>query len=354
MAIAPGQAPPKKTALLSIPAFPPIAIRLLQVIADENVALGEVIDLLRADPAFSAEMLRRANSALFGMASQVNTLQQALLVLGLRRVRALTMTVASGMYLNAALKIEELRRCWRHTLACALLTEELAHACGVHQDLAYTAGLMHDIGRLGLLVAHPSDYASFLRSATRMAASGDSFDLLDYEHQTFGVDHCAAGQVLAQEWNLPLELHVVIGRHHDRPMGGAVDLLTLAHLGCRLTDSLGFNVVEGQQCTSFAEIREGLPAAAQHRFQSDSAELRELIRLKIENLDIENAEPPVACRGNSDPNGHTLLGAGAPSPAPAPEERDSRSTLMRDIVVAALASIAAATVFFLVVRWLTL
>ena len=58
--------------LAQIPAFPPIAIRLLHLLANENVAISEILEPLRADPAFSAEILRRANSALFGFSSQVN------------------------------------------------------------------------------------------------------------------------------------------------------------------------------------------------------------------------------------------------------------------------------------------
>ncbi len=344
-------------ALLSIPVFPPIAIRLLQVISNDDVSLREVIGLLRADPAFSAEMLRRANSALFGLSAQVNTLQQALVVLGLRRVRGLTMTVASGMYLKAALKMEELRRCWRHTLACALLTEELAHVCSAHEDLAYTAGLMHDIGRLGLLVAHPAEYASFLRTAGEAAATAQNFDLLDYEQQVFGIHHCAAGQWLAQHWNLPQELHVITGRHHDRPMGGEMDLLTLVYLGCRLADGLGFDVVALRQPLTLEDIRTALPEFAQHRFHMDAAELAALIETKINALDIEMEQPlpPADEPGEADDTDEQETPAiWVPSrprkSEPAPTGNVEISTFARDIAVAVLSSAAAAAVFFLLVR----
>ncbi len=352
MAIVPEQTTLKNpSALLSIPAFPPIAVRLLQLISNENVSLREVIDLLRADPAFSAEMLRRANSALFGMASQINTLQQALVVLGLRRVRALTMTVASGMYLNSALKIEELRRCWRHTLACALLTEELAYACGVHEDVAYTAGLMHDVGRLGLLVAHPTEYANFLKRASQLAISGENFDLLDYERQVFGLDHCAAGQTLSAQWNLPQELHIIAGRHHDTPMGGPADLLTFVYLGCRLADCLGFNVVEGQHCLEFDDVFIALPAAAQHRFPSEPAELRERIEEKIRNLDNESPVPAPSSRVAVEPAAHAPVEPQAVIPVSEGSEHEAPDTFRRDIAVAVLSSTAAATIFFLLMYW---
>ncbi len=340
MPVSQGEATLKDTvALQSIPVFPPIAIRLLQLVSSEDVALRQVIELLRADPAFSAEILRRANSSLFGTRQPVNSLQHALVVLGLRRVRSLTMTVASGMYLKAALEIAELRRCWRHTLACALLTEELARACSIHEDLAYTAGLMHDIGRLGLLVAHPGEYAKLLRSAAKRQAGEENYDLLDHEKEVFGADHCATGNWLAEQWNLPEEFRVVTGRHHDPPAGAGLDLLGLVYLGCRLADALGFHVVPPRRPGSLEEIRAALPESARRRFHTDSEDLRKFVEVRINALDIADLPPlpaPAADVTEAEPQSEPT----APGTA-------SPSTLRRDILVAIVSSVLAATVFFL-------
>lgn len=343
MPVSQGEAIIKDTvALQSIPVFPPIAIRLLQLVSSEDVALRQVIELLRADPAFSAEILRRANSSLIGTRQPVNSLQHALVVLGLRRVRSLTMTVASGMYLKAALGIAELRRCWRHTLACALLTEELARACSIHEDLAYTAGLMHDIGRLGLLVAHPVKYAEFLRSAGKRQAAEDDYDLLDHEKEVFGADHCAVGNWLAEQWRLPEEFRVVTGRHHDPPAGAEMDLLGLVYLGCRLADTLGFHVVPPRSPSALEEIRAALPEAARRRFHTDQEELRKFVEVRINALDIADlpALPaPKEERQEVEP------------PAQASDPQPPPSTLRRDIVAGIVSGALAAGLFFLLMYW---
>ena len=186
----------RKELLARIPAFPPIVLRLLDVLSSDDVEIRELVSLVSSDPAFSAQILQVANSPLFGFRSQIDSVQSALVVLGLRRVRALTMTVATANHMKAVLKIEELSRCWRHMLACALLTEELARSCGKFEERAYTAGLLHDVGRLGLLLAHPAEYAELLRNATRNA-----LELLDCEKQMLGMDHCEAGRLLAAQWN---------------------------------------------------------------------------------------------------------------------------------------------------------
>ena len=269
--------PDRKGLLARIPAFPPIVLRLLDLLAREDVEIRELVALISADPAFSAQILQVANSPLFGFRSRIDSLQSALVVLGLRRIRSLSMTLATANHMKAVLHIEELARCWRHMLACALLTEELARSCSVFEDRSYTAGLLHDVGRLGLLLAYPNEYAELLRHAER-----NTLELLDVEHRELGMDHCEAGRALAEHWNLPADFQVVAARHHDPQGNSAVDLLTLVHLGCRLADSLGFWVVEPLQPSSPAEIQQSLPPLLAKRFQFDAARWRQIVERRIQ------------------------------------------------------------------------
>jgi HD-like signal output (HDOD) protein len=341
------------TALETIPAFPPIALRLLELVSGEDVALREVIELLRADAAFSAEILRRANSALFGAKQPINSLQHALVVLGLRRVQSLTMTVASGRYLKAALEIAELRRCWRHTLACALICEELARACSIHEDVAYTAGLMHNIGRLGLLVAHPLEYANLVKVAQQSPAGDGDVDLLDHEKEVFGMDHCGVGNYLAEQWGLPEEFRVVTGRHHDPPSGLEMDLLALVYLGCQLADGLGFDVVRSRRARTLEEIREALPPAAQRRFHRDAEELRQFVETRIDALDIVDLPAPTAQPEEPKPE-QPVQEAQPAAPAARPAEEDLRAAMLkRDIMAAMITAVVGMGLFFLVVRLLS-
>ncbi|MGA2136062.1 MAG: HDOD domain-containing protein [Bryobacteraceae bacterium] len=289
----------RKGLLARIPAFPPIVLRLLDLLARDDVEIRELVALISSDPAFSAQILKVANSPLFGYRGQIDSLQSALVVLGLRRVRALSMTVATSNHMKAVLHIEELSRCWRHMLACALLTDELAHNCGAFEDRAYTAGLLHDVGRLGLLLAYPKEYAELLRDAGRNA-----LELLDCESQTLGMDHCAAGRVLAEQWNLPPDFQIVAARHHDPQNNSEVDLLTLVHLGCRLADSLGFWVVEPLQASSPEEIQASLPPLLAKRFRMDADHWRETVERRIHFY--------------GDPDGAPME-AFAPAPEPAEE-----------------------------------
>jgi putative nucleotidyltransferase with HDIG domain len=112
-----------------------------------------------------------------------------------------------------------------HSLAVALICRELARGAGLPPDRTYTLGLLHDIGRLGLLVGFPDEYNQLLAQADR-----DSISLLDLEKRRFGMDHCDIGRILTEQWGLPEEFRVVTGRHHDPPQGGPFDMLRIVSL----------------------------------------------------------------------------------------------------------------------------
>jgi hypothetical protein len=189
--------------------------------------------------------------------------------------------------MKGAVKSEALEKCWRHTLASALLCRELAQAAALPRDRAYSYGLLHDIGRLGLLVAYPEEYAAVLRAADR-----DAISLLDAEKRRFGVDHCEAGRALVEQWKLPPEFQVIAGRHHDPPSGAPFDSLTVAHLACRLADTLGYAVVPPLTEVPYEEIRSQLPAAARQHFPEEPGILQEMLANTITQDVLTSEQAP--------------------------------------------------------------
>jgi len=261
-------------ALCKLPSFPPIASRLLQTLSKEDVEIKELTRLIASDTALSAEILRLANSALFGLEAQVDNLTHAVMMLGLARVKSLTMTVAIMKgYLKGVLKSETLRRCWTHSLACAFLAEELAPG-GMDKDFAYTAGLLHDIGRLSILVAYPAEYTNLLT-----VAEENGFDVLECERQLFDIDHCEAGRWLAGQWKLPPGFGEVLGWHHAP--AAQPSATGLIHLACRLADSLGFSVLEAAAAPSIEQILKPIPPAMQERLNLEAEDLKARIGGRI-------------------------------------------------------------------------
>jgi HD-like signal output (HDOD) protein len=208
--------------LKRVPPFPPVAAKLLNLLAKPEVETNEVAQLISGDATFTAKVLQRVNSVEFGLVSPVTNIRQAVALLGIDLTRQVTLSHATAAYAKGALRTDELRRCWQHTVATAVLADEIANACGEFTSVAFTAGIMHDIGRLGLLVAYPAEYERVIRDAAARC-----LDLLDFEREEFGMDHAEAGRLLAERWGLPAGLAQIAGRHHDPCEGTALNLLRI-------------------------------------------------------------------------------------------------------------------------------
>jgi HD-like signal output (HDOD) protein len=241
--------------------FPPVVAQLMRVVSVEDVSFKQMAELIRSDAAVAGEVLRLANSPLLDCRRQVNSILHAVAILGLERLRGLIMTLAMREFLSPTLRIPVLLRCWRHNLACALLCEELSGAYYLGKDPSYTAGFLHDIGRLALLASFPAEYAQMLG-----VAALHHLDVRECEQGAFGIDHCAAGTWLVEEWQFPAEFREITGRHHDPPDDERFDMTALVQVACRTADTLGFDVA-GAGCHGGPQ---DLPEPAKRRFPSDT------------------------------------------------------------------------------------
>ncbi len=270
----------KPWALRELPVFPPITTKLLQLLSNDEAQIHKLVELLRSDAAFTAEVLRRANSPLYGLRAQVSGLQQAVLLLGFDQMRSLAMAISMGSYLKPAMRIAALRRCWRHSIATAILCEEIAKAMRIETDRAYTAGILHDIGLLGLMVNYPNEYANLL-----VVTDENSFDLRLVERAQFDVDHCEAGAWLAKQWNFPEEIQNAARYHHDEPKPGDASLTSIVYWASLIADLLGFHLTGQPNPFPYAELRSQLPGRASTGLPEDEKELREKIAVKVDALE---------------------------------------------------------------------
>jgi putative nucleotidyltransferase with HDIG domain len=200
--------------------------------------------------------------------------------------------LATAAYVKGGLRTTELRRSWEHTLATAVLADQIARACGVFTDVAYTAGIIHDIGRLGLLVAYPREYERIIRDAADRC-----LDLLDFESLQFGVHHAEAGRILAERWGLPDEFRIVAGRHHDPCEGRELDLLRIVHVACRLADALGYDFTCPLIPSDVEAILASLPDVARERCHMPADELRAAVEQRIRAYDGPDDDRQVEASG---------------------------------------------------------
>jgi len=243
-------------ALRLIPPFPAIAHRIMAAASKEDVNAQQVGELIRLDPSFSAELLRYANSALFGRRCEVTSLFQAIILLGLERVRTMATFVAIHTLVRTSIRMEALRKVWRHSIVTAFIMDEAARAVRLDRESAYTTGLLHNLGTLGLMSAYPDAYSRMLE-----VSNDYGFDLLKTERDLFEIDHCAAGAYLAQDWDFPDELAAALAMHHDEPVRGERSMYNLLKLSWRLADTLGYAAFSPDRPWSWEELVGLLPVA---------------------------------------------------------------------------------------------
>ena len=234
--------------------------------AGTDTSLGELCDLIRPDLAFSAEILRIANSPLVAFSKEITNVLQASMLLGFRRLRSVVITVGLRAYLSESFT-PLFESCWHHSVACAMIAERAAKACSYDTESAYSAGVMHDIGRVALAVSLPEAYERVVERSADYPR-----DLLRRERELCGIDHCEAGGRLVMEWGLPEVFCWIASCHHDieaRAAGAG----SLVPLSCLLADALGFGVVSYRGLGSYSEILNEFPEAARSNFPTDGEKL---------------------------------------------------------------------------------
>ena len=153
-----------------LPPFPETALRAMKLVNDNDASTQHFSELIAADPALSCEVLIIANSALLAQRHRVTSILQAILLLGTRTLKGVCLTVAVRAYLGTSMDSPMLRAIWRHSLACALIAEQLAGTSGMDQGVAYTGGVIHELGQFAMAVLRPKAYAALLETHASSAA----------------------------------------------------------------------------------------------------------------------------------------------------------------------------------------
>lgn len=251
-------------------ALPDTTVRLLELLDDATVEAALVTSVIDKDPALTANLLKLCNSAYYGMRRQVGSVREAIVLLGNRTIVTLAFATSMGDILRGPLHAYGMGKeeMWRHALATGLAASRLAEATGKRElrERAFTAGLMHDIGKL--LLDPP-----LARAVDRIPPAAAGLELMEAERRILGFDHCEAGAALATAWNFP-EMLVTAIFHHHRPGAAAenAELLIPVHAANLVAGTLGLG--GGARCAvPLADLEalacRGIPDAVLARVTTD-------------------------------------------------------------------------------------
>jgi putative nucleotidyltransferase with HDIG domain len=274
----------------AFPAMPAAAAQLMDLMGKEETNASEIEAVVRYDPGMTANVLKIANSAYFGLPRSVDSLSQAIVRLGLKRMRQIIVAAAVNGLMEGPVKGYGLPggELWRHALASTVAAEAIAEEHEVQApDQLFTAALLHDAGKLVM-----SDYvAPFYHGIEALTSRGAAFN--EAEREVLGADHAEVGALIMAHWNFPDALVDAV-RYHHTPEEADVsteltDLVHLADLACMY---MGIGVGRDG-----AQYRPSLAAAARLGFQAERVQaIGEKVLAGLEQLSLAFSCEPSGAR----------------------------------------------------------
>lgn len=274
----------------AVPSIPHVVTRFLEITQEPDFRYDDLAELLSTDPGIASEILRLANSALFGVARQVTNLKQALTLLGLKRIRSLVlsryMVQSVGTGMRGGIDMSYL---WRRSLASAVMAARFSDILtpGKREE-AFIAALLADIGVVILSDALHQRY----HSVTEHYRPCEAYDLTDLEHTTVGATHAQVSALVLEHWQLPELIAGAVRHHHTWPMDPSIpeDVATCARivngssrLGKLLCEKPRIEQVAGtcQQAMDLIGLELSVLAGTLEKIETDIEELAQILRVDV-------------------------------------------------------------------------
>ncbi len=220
------------------PPLPQVIYELELAIGDPKSSAKDIAAVLGLDPALAAHVLRVVNSAYYGFAARIDTLERAVAVAGLKEISTLAVSLAVGNVFSEppAGNLVDMTLFWRHSLASGLAARSLARlARRSEPERFFVAGLLHDMGKVLCALAEPE-----LAAAALAQAEDQQLPTFLAERRVFGFDHAELGGNAILKWNLPRSLAEAVGRHHDPETMDLDAGQDVVHLANVVAAGLGF------------------------------------------------------------------------------------------------------------------
>ena len=194
--------------------LPEISLKVNELASDPDATADDMAKIISQDPALVARMLKIANSAFYGLSSEVETITRAVAILGTNKIRDLVLsTAASDTFDGIPNDLITMQDFWHHSLYCGLLAQILSKKSKkVHTESIFIAGLLHDIGQLLMFNQLPGKS----HEAILLLMEGtEELETYEAERHVFGFDHMQVGSELVKHWKLAPVLQECVEFHHE-------------------------------------------------------------------------------------------------------------------------------------------
>ncbi len=244
-----------------LPPMSNVVVRIMSLVQKPDVSINEVAAEISKDPSITASIIKLSNSSYYRASKPVRTVAESLMTLGLDTVKEIVMLSASKAVLQKDLKGYQLEadEMWMHSLVVAELSGRIItlKKLPIPKDLAFTAGLLHDIGKVILTQFFPGKILNIKDELKNMETT-----FTEVEKKHFGYDHQEIGLKVLTAWNFPDELKEVVSCHHNPEAAVKFPLLaSVVHIANTITIISGIGIDIGginQELSPFALKQVGM------------------------------------------------------------------------------------------------
>ncbi len=225
-----------------LPSLPELARDMMSNLENDDTSLDAICEKVALDQSLAAKTLKLANSSYYGSNSKVVTLQQAVAMLGVTNVKNLVrLTGVANSFPASHCRGFDFKAFWRHSVATAICAELISRTLHMKHDFAFTAGLLHDIGRLVLATRFPKEYAAVIAHQVQQDCH-----LLDAEQAIMGIDHVAAGLILAIHWQFSDAIQDAIRGHHQPDKRALNSVAAIVHVANSIVHALDLSQTDNE------------------------------------------------------------------------------------------------------------
>lgn len=215
----------------SLPSIPAIYFKIVEALQEPDCSTERIGEIIATDAALTAKILQLVNSAFFGFAREISNANEAVMLLGVGLIRSLAFT----MHLFSSFEADESEnwsagRVWKHSLRVAKWAKKIVELEGQGENTgeqAFTAGVLHDVGKLILADNIASTYLDLVARAAK-----ENRSLMELEQEALGATHADVGAYLLALWGLPAPLVEAVALHHEPSLGSerSFSPLTAVHV----------------------------------------------------------------------------------------------------------------------------
>jgi len=197
--------------LIDLPTLPEVVVSIEQLSEGPHASAKDLSHVIELDQAITAKVLRVANSAFYSFVRTIRSVQEAVVLLGLNTIKGLVMALSTFKVLakvSGSGRFDR-RRLWEHSAACGVIASRIDHQLRMENSASFTAGVLHDVGKVVLDSFFPEYFASVLERMKQ-----DHLLMVEAEQEVLGLTHADVGVYLGERWRFPSDLVEAIGDHH--------------------------------------------------------------------------------------------------------------------------------------------